>query len=55
MVHPLLCSKHSYKIVGAEDSFLVGYVYFECRHCRTKVSVDRFYFYLSLQGAIKRG
>lgn len=50
MLNEPTCDKHTFKIIGAEDHFLMGMVYFKCQYCDLGVAVDRLYFYLSLKG-----
>lgn len=40
--------KHQLKITGAVDQFIVGWVYFECRICKSKLAVDRPSLYKAL-------
>lgn len=42
--------KHFFRIIGAEDHYLVGWVHFRCAKCGLVCHIDRFYFYRVLVG-----
>ena len=48
------CPKHFFEIVGAQDHFLMGYIFFKCKYCGLPGQADRFWLYQEMTQRVGR-